>query len=273
MRFFPINSVAGVLLTALSLPALSSEHLSIEIYDGDNQTAAPGHTVPIDPAVRVTDDFGLPVSGESVTFSIESGGGLISGSNPTSDSQGVATVGSWALGTQPGIKELRATLDSDTSQTVVFTAIAEGETDLRVNLELEGQITAGEPFLYLLTITNEGPYTANGIEVTMGYDPAIKPESIAWICEPGGGSSDCGSDGVGPLLDYADIPPLGEVVYTVSSEVPVNLVDGDVTSSASIDPPVGILLTDPSAGSDSATGQISPNTAPIFQDRFEAGDG
>ena len=246
---------------------------SIEIFEGDNQTGDLGFPVAVDPAVRVTDSFGLPVSGESVTYSIESGGGLVSGSNPTSDPQGIAAIGSWALGTQPGVKELRATLDSDSSQTVVFTAVAEGETDLRVNLELEGTITAGDPFLYLLTLTNDGPYTANGIEVSMDYDPKIEGGSLAWICEPGGGSADCGSDGVGPLLDYADLPPLGEVTYTVSSSVPVQLSDGQVTSSAEIQPPVGILLTDPATGTDSATGEINANTAPIFSDRFEDAGG
>jgi len=253
---------------ALLLPG-SASALSIEIHAGDNQTTQPGFSVPIDPAVRVTDDFGLPVSGETVNFSIESGGGLISGAAPTTNSQGVATIGSWALGTQPGIKELSASLAGADGSPVIFTAIAEAATDLQVNLELESPITAGEPFLFLLTITNEGPYTANGIEVSMEYDPAIEPGSIAWICEPGGGSADCGADGVGPLLDYADLPPLGEVTYTIASAVPVQMSEGEVTSSAEIQPPVGILLSDPSAGSDSATGQINPNLEPIFSDRFE----
>lgn len=260
--------ILALCAAAFALPG-SALALSIEIYAGDNQTGQPGFSVPIDPAVRVTDDFGLPVSGETVTFSIESGGGLISGSTPTSNSQGVATIGSWALGTQPGVKELRATLDGADGSPVIFTAVAEAATDLQVSLELEGPITAGEPFLYQLTITNGGPYTANGIEVSMDYDPQIEPGSIAWLCEPGGGSASCSADGVGPLLDYADLPPLGEVVYTIASAVPGNLSSGEVTSSAEIQPPVGILLSDPSAGSDSATGQINPNLEPIFSDRFE----
>jgi len=45
---------------------------------------------------------GTPVSGATVVFSVGDGGGTVTGGIPVTNSSGVATVGSWKLGTQPG---------------------------------------------------------------------------------------------------------------------------------------------------------------------------
>ena len=69
---------------------------------GDNQAAARGSSVPIPPQVKVTDGYNNPVTGITVTFSIESGGGSVVGENATADSLGIATLGSWTLGAKGG---------------------------------------------------------------------------------------------------------------------------------------------------------------------------
>jgi hypothetical protein len=81
---------------------------SIAIVDGDNQTATVGTPVPTAPSVLVTDASGSPLSGIAVIFSVLTGGGTVTEAIQTTDSDGIATVGSWTLGTVEGANTLRA---------------------------------------------------------------------------------------------------------------------------------------------------------------------
>lgn len=65
---------------------------------GDNQVAAPGMAVLVPPRVRVTDRFGNPLTGIVVMFTIENGGGAVSGGTVPTDTTGTATLTSWTLG-------------------------------------------------------------------------------------------------------------------------------------------------------------------------------
>jgi hypothetical protein len=76
---------------------------------GDGQSAAVGTSVAVPPAVRATDNTGKPVPGVTVTFAIVSGGGNITGGTTTTNADGTATVGSWALGAVAGTNALSAT--------------------------------------------------------------------------------------------------------------------------------------------------------------------
>ncbi len=89
---------------------------------GQNQTVTAGSDIPVAPAVVVRDSRGNPVSGVSVTFSIGSGGGTVTGGTSTTSSTGVATVGSWTLGPATGVQSLIAR--SAGLPDVTFTATA-----------------------------------------------------------------------------------------------------------------------------------------------------
>ncbi|MGV3707821.1 MAG: Ig-like domain-containing protein [Gemmatimonas sp.] len=65
------------------------------------------------PSVRASDQYGNPVPNVPVVFSTVSGG-LISGAQQTTNSAGVATVGSWTLGTQAGVQTLRVDANGTT---------------------------------------------------------------------------------------------------------------------------------------------------------------
>jgi hypothetical protein len=77
---------------------------------GDNQTANTRANVPVRPAVKVTDQFNNLVAGVQVTFAVASGGGSVTGGTQTTGADGVATVGSWALGPTAGPNQLTATV-------------------------------------------------------------------------------------------------------------------------------------------------------------------
>ena len=72
----------------------------IALSDAD-QTATAGTTVAEPPSVRVTDAGGNPVAGVTVTFTPDPVGS-VTGSPVTTDANGVATAGSWTLGTIVG---------------------------------------------------------------------------------------------------------------------------------------------------------------------------
>jgi N-acetylneuraminic acid mutarotase len=90
--------------------------LNIANYRGDGQTQRAGTMLPIAPATQVTDQNGHPVAGVTVTFSVTAGGGSITSPAQLTDVNGIATVGSWTLGTAPGINELKATFNTGVSR-------------------------------------------------------------------------------------------------------------------------------------------------------------
>jgi uncharacterized protein YjdB/lysophospholipase L1-like esterase len=102
-------------------PALPAT--TIAIFAGDGQTAAPLTAVAIPPAVKITDATGQPVAGKTVVFSVRSGGGTITGATATSDANGIATIGSWVLGTGGG-NSLFATATGLSGSPVIFIGTA-----------------------------------------------------------------------------------------------------------------------------------------------------
>ena len=119
-------TVAGLPALAITATARAAAPASVAISAGNNQSAATSRTVPIDPAVRVTDAFGNGVQGLEVLFDVISGGGTAFVRRPITDANGVATVGAWQLGDQTGPNSLRATVlgVTITGNPVSFTATA-----------------------------------------------------------------------------------------------------------------------------------------------------
>lgn len=94
----------------------------LTLVEGDGQNATIGTAVATSPAVKITDAFGNVVTGLSITFTIGSGGGTLTGGSPISDANGVARVGTWRLGFVPGVNTVTASRDG--VPPVTFTASA-----------------------------------------------------------------------------------------------------------------------------------------------------
>ena len=73
------------------------------------QTASSGTEVAEPPSVIVRDQTGAVMAGVSVTFAVTAGGGSVTGSTVASSPAGVATVGSWTVGTAEGVNTVTAT--------------------------------------------------------------------------------------------------------------------------------------------------------------------
>jgi hypothetical protein len=81
-----------------------------------------GQPVTSRPSVRVTDAQGVSVPGIQVTFNVTSGGGSFTGGTQTTNSNGIATVGSWTLGGAAGPNTMTATAAGLNGSPVTFNA-------------------------------------------------------------------------------------------------------------------------------------------------------
>jgi hypothetical protein len=138
-----INGIAQVVASSNQNPvqanfivtALPASANGLSIVSGDNQSAPAGSALPAPLIVKVTDAFGNPVSGVTITWATASGGSLSASTTQTGD-DGQTSV-QVTLGTTAG------------AQTV--TASAEG--------------LAGSPLTFNLTAT---PGNASGISIVSG---------------------------------------------------------------------------------------------------------
>jgi len=118
----PQLALAGIVALQISCgdsTAPGSAAASITANSSTALTAAPGGQVAELPSVIVRDGSGNPLAGVAVTFAVTAGGGSLTGAHATSNSAGVATVGSWTLGPTQGTNTLVA---STGSLSVTFTA-------------------------------------------------------------------------------------------------------------------------------------------------------
>ena len=122
----------------------------IALNAGNGQTATVAATVATAPSVLVTDAYNNPVSGVAVTFAVASGGGTITGASATTNASGIATVGSWRLGTTAGANTLAATSAGLTGSPVTFTATS----------------LAGAATKYVVASSNYGPVSGTAVTIT-----------------------------------------------------------------------------------------------------------
>jgi N-acetylneuraminic acid mutarotase len=116
-----LAEVNGPYLVVFNATSTLDSGARMTLYAGNNQTTPVGTAVPIPPAVRVTDATGTPIAGVRPSFVHVLGGGGMIGSMPTSDTNGVAAVGSWSLCCTRGTYILRASVAA-VADTVYFTA-------------------------------------------------------------------------------------------------------------------------------------------------------
>jgi adhesin/invasin len=120
-----VTAPGGVTAT-VTATATAGRPASVAIVAGTNQTAGIGAAVPNPPGVRVTDAGGNPVPQVVVSFTVQSGGGTVTGALQLTNAQGTATAGSWILGPLQGTQQLLARVEESgvANNPVLFTATA-----------------------------------------------------------------------------------------------------------------------------------------------------
>jgi hypothetical protein len=141
-----IATVAGTGITAKFVATVRTPGppASVIVQVGDGQTGLVGYAVNFAPAVLVRDTAGIPSVNAAVTFGGATGGSSVSGGSVMTGSDGVATVGSWTLGTTPGSATLTATVTGSgiTGNPVTFTATGQAAA-YTITLRYLGAIPTG----------------------------------------------------------------------------------------------------------------------------------
>jgi hypothetical protein len=106
-----------------------SQATTVTAMSATTQSAVVGTAVSAAPSVRVLDQRGNAMQGVAVSFSASAGGTVTSPSAVT-DAAGIASAGSWTLGSSPGAQSVTATVASLTP--VQFTATAQARVPTTV---------------------------------------------------------------------------------------------------------------------------------------------
>ncbi|HEY6060182.1 MAG TPA: kelch repeat-containing protein, partial [Gemmatimonadales bacterium] len=162
--------------TAVALPGMAA-HVTIQA--GNGQSTSPGTAVSVAPAVQVTDQYGNSVPNNAVTFIPGAGSGSVTGGAPTTDALGIASVGSWILGS-PGINTLIATAAGSgiSGNPVTFTATGVGQ-DLWVH---KADMPSGGRGDLAASVMNSLVYAVGGFAASgyLGTVEAYDPTIDAW---------------------------------------------------------------------------------------------
>ncbi len=173
MLSFAATGLSGVTSGAVDVAAGTAASLAVSA--GDAQTAVAGSPVATAPAVRVTDASGNPVSGVGVAFAAATGGGSVTGAAAATDASGVATVGSWTLGTTAGANTLTASATGLTAVTFTATGTAGAAAAISIQSGDGGGAQVGTTRVLEARVVD-----ANG-------NP-VQAHTVAWAVAAGGGS-------------------------------------------------------------------------------------
>lgn len=123
VRAVESSTGAEKIFATFAATATADKASSLSAAAGKNQTALAGSAVAIAPAAQVTDQYGNPIAGVTVSFAVTGGGGTIINPSQTTGTNGIATSGTWTLGTTAGPNTLTATSAGLAGSPVTFTAL------------------------------------------------------------------------------------------------------------------------------------------------------
>ena len=138
---FSDGSLTPVTSTVVAIQSATADHLVM--VQGNYQTNTVGTAVPINPAVRVVDAFGNPVSGAEVTFTVQSGGGGVGNATVVSDASGLAAT-ACTLGTVAGTNNntIQVTVSGLTGTPATLTFTESATPDVAAKLAIQTQPSA-----------------------------------------------------------------------------------------------------------------------------------
>jgi uncharacterized repeat protein (TIGR01451 family) len=183
------------------------------------------------------------------------------GVNATAQAQVAVTVASDTPdGSQLNVSSVVAANEPETntsdnvanaSTTVVNVVIL---TDLGIS-KTNGvsSVTAGTPVTYTIVVTNAGPTAVSGATVTDILPAALT--NAAWTCVAAIGNS-CPASGSGNINASVDLAAGGRITFTVSALV-ASSATGNLSNTASVAPPAGIVDSNSSNNSTTDTDSVT----------------
>ncbi|MDB4913539.1 MAG: hypothetical protein JWM95_1183 [Gemmatimonadetes bacterium] len=168
-------SATGLSTVTFTATGTAGLPASATIQSANPQSAAVNAAVAAAPSVLIRDANNNPVPGVQVTFAVTGGGGSATGTTPTTNAGGIATVGSWTLGTTSGTSNNTLSATAATgSATASFTASATPAAVHHFIVEAAGGGTipaqlAGSSFNVKVTAQDQFNNTATSFTGTVGF--------------------------------------------------------------------------------------------------------
>jgi hypothetical protein len=173
---------------------------TVVVNGGDNQAAMAGSAVPTAPSVLVRDLSNAPLAGVPVTFTVTSGGGYLTGATAVTNASGIATLGSWVLGSPAALNTMIATA-AGAATPASFGAAGcggHGGTGFGITLCYRSVVTPTQR-------ANFEAGVARWEEIITGDLPDLAYTAAAGVCIPGLPSFNLSID---DLLVFASIEPI-----------------------------------------------------------------
>lgn len=220
-------------------PPPPPEAAAMTKHAGDAETTTVGTAVALPPSVLVTDSSGKPMSGITVTFSLPAGeGGSVTGASAVSDSQGIATAGSWVLSTAAGSDLLVARTSGVAGLTFYATGTAGAAAKVAIT---QGNNQTAAPSATIVP--------APAVLVTDKYANPISAVTVTFAVASGGGSvtgatPSTGSNGVARVGGWTLGPTAGTntLTATVTGVAPVQFTADSVYQTVKLDAPQGMAF-------------------------------
>ena len=232
--------LVGVLILILVLiaPVTAGPATQIEVSAGNSQSATAGTAVAAPPSIIVKDASNHPVKGVMVTFAVTSGGGSITSPTTITALDGIATVGSWTLGTTAGTNTLSAT---NGSLTVTFTATgtAGAATQMVANSVTSQSATA------YTTVP-----TPPSVVVKDAHDNPVHDQPVAFTISVGGG-----------YVSPSTVMTNTDGIATVSSWTIGTIGTNSLIATSGLLTPITFTATGTSSTSHPSIISISPTSA------------
>jgi hypothetical protein len=179
-------------------------------------TSTAGAALSISPAVRVFDDRGTGVEGVTVTFTVTSGGGSVTGATAVTNFDGVATVGSWKLGNAAGANVLTATAEGLKPVTFTATGVAGAAASMRV---VSGDAQSGTAGTALAA-----PFT---VRVADQFDNPVSGATVTFAVASGGGT-------IAPVTATTNAQGLASTTLTLGRTAGPNTVTASTPGAAAV---------------------------------------
>jgi hypothetical protein len=248
-----VSSGARTLTAPVSLTAVSADANGVAAVSGDGQTAPVNGTLPDPLVVQVTDGFGNPIPGVTISWAVD-GGGSVSDATTTTGADGLTSVRR-TLGPGAGAQRTLAGAPGLAGSPVEFTATA----------------TAGAAAV-LEAVSGDGQSALVGTVlpqplVVRAHDAAGNPVAglaVAWVIGQGGGS-------LAPTTSTTDADGRASTRWTVGTTPGVNTATavisgvGTVAFNATGDPgtPPGLAVAAQPPGT--AVRGVALSPAPVVQ--------
>jgi len=163
---FSSGTLTGINSNTVSLTAGTATQIAVS--GGNNQAAPAGTAVAIPPSVLVRDVSGNPVFGTAVTFAAPgTTNGVLTGPSQSTNTSGIATVGSWTLSTTPKPDTVTVTSTGLTGSPVTFVDTAKVGAAAHIakfSGDVVGPVNTTTVHDVLLTDANNNPVP--GVTVT-----------------------------------------------------------------------------------------------------------